>query len=249
MTRLFAVRQPTSLVRCQGNHWRTGGLPAAWLPLIALLALTAVAGVSLVHRAGAQEKPKPRQGFDEATMAAWKKAGATVGWMGENDIGYLEFLTQADGLAAAVQSFRFARWQEKLLAGLPRPAVPFGLSFAETKVTDAGLKELADLESLQTLDLGITQVTGAGLKDLAGLKSLQTLDLGGTKVTDAGLKELAGLKSLQTLDLGGTKVTNAGLKELTGLKSLQTLHLGGTKATEAGAAELQKALPACGIRY
>ena len=44
-------------------------------------------------------------------------------------------------------------------------------------------------------------MTDAGLKELAGLKSLQSLNLQHTKVTDAGLKELAGLKSLQTLDL------------------------------------------------
>ena len=63
-------------------------------------------------------------------------------------------------------------------------------------MTDAGLKELAGLKSLQTLDLGDTQVTDAGLKELAGLKSLQTLDLSDTKVTDAGLKELAGAEEL-----------------------------------------------------
>ncbi|HWY86883.1 MAG TPA: sister chromatid cohesion protein PDS5, partial [Gemmataceae bacterium] len=37
-----------------------------------------------------------------------------------------------------------------------------------------------------------THVRDAGLKALAGLKSLQTLNLEGTEVTDAGLKELAG---------------------------------------------------------
>ena len=40
-------------------------------------------------------------------------------------------------------------------------------------------------------------MTDAGLKELAGLKSLQTLNLTNTQVTDAGLKELAELKSLQ----------------------------------------------------
>ncbi len=44
-------------------------------------------------------------------------------------------------------------------------------------------------------------MTDAGLKELAGLKSLQLLYLAGTQVTDAGLKELAGLKSLQMLYL------------------------------------------------
>jgi internalin A len=57
-------------------------------------------------------------------------------------------------------------------------------------------------------------VTDAGLKELAGLKSLQRLNLSGTQVTDAGLKELAGLISLQILHLDNTQVTNVGIDEL-----------------------------------
>jgi len=59
--------------------------------------------------------------------------------------------------------------------------------------------------------LNLTKVTDAGLKELAGLKSLRALYLAGTQVTDAGLKGLAGRKALQTIDLRGTKVTDAGL--------------------------------------
>jgi Leucine-rich repeat (LRR) protein len=99
----------------------------------------------------------------------------------------------------------------------------------------------------ESLNLQGTQVTNAGLKELAGLKSLQTLNLSNTKVTDVGLKDLAGLKSLHSLDLGRTQVTDKGLKELAGFKSLQTLNLGFTRVTDAGVAELQKALPACSI--
>ena len=41
-------------------------------------------------------------------------------------------------------------------------------------MTDAGLKELAALKSLQRLDLISAQaVSGTGLKELAGLKSLR----------------------------------------------------------------------------
>src|SRR5205085_650333 len=83
-----------------------------------------------------------------------------------------------------------------------------------TAVTDAGLKELKELQSLQTLVLWRTKVTNAGLKELKDLKSLKVLDLKETKVTDAGLKELKQLKSLQTLDLRFTKVTDAAVKEL-----------------------------------
>ena len=47
----------------------------------------------------------------------------------------------------------------------------------------------------------------AGLKVLAGLKQLTTLDLSNTKVTDAGLKELGGLTKLTTLVLSDAPVT------------------------------------------
>jgi internalin A len=95
---------------------------------------------------------------------------------------------------------------------------------------DAGLKELAGLKILRTLEIN-GNVTDAGLKDLA-----------------AGLKELGGLKNLQKFDLQNNyEVTDAGLKELTGLTSLQTLWLYRTKATAKGVAALQKDLPACKI--
>jgi len=113
------------------------------------------------------------------------------------------------------------------------------LGLGGTKVTDAGLKELAGLKSLQILDLRDTKVTDAGLKELAGFKSLQILSLWGTQITGTGLKELTGLKSLQSLDLGkNAQVTDAVLKELAGLKSLQTLYINATKVTDAGLKEL-----------
>jgi hypothetical protein len=47
----------------------------------------------------------------------------------------------------------------------------------KTQVTDADLKGLKDLKSLQLLNLGVTRVTDACLKDLKDLKSLRTLNL------------------------------------------------------------------------
>jgi hypothetical protein len=46
------------------------------------------------------------------------------------------------------------------------------------------------------LDLSRSKVTDACLKELANLKHLQTLNLNGTPVTDASLKELANLEEL-----------------------------------------------------
>ena len=83
-----------------------------------------------------------------------------------------------------------------------------------TKVTDAGLKELATIKSLQNLQLYGTQVTNAGLKELAGLKSLKCLNLSSTQVTDAGLAHLKALPHLMALSLERTGVTAAGLKQL-----------------------------------
>ena len=219
-------------------------------------------------------KNDPPQPLSEETVQAWKKAGAHVGWVSVNpDGGYFpEFYSEKRGRAGEVPAFGFSVWTAGVLPKLPVPGAAFGLSLGRAKVTDAGLKELTGLKSLQSLNLVGAKVTDAGLKELAGLKSLQSLDLGGTKVTDAGLKELAGikslqslnlyntrvtdaglkelagLKSLQSLDLDSTRVTDAGLKELAGLKSLQALSLSGTQVTDAGVAELRKALPGCQIR-
>jgi hypothetical protein len=46
-------------------------------------------------------------------------------------------------------------------------------------VTDAGLKELKELEQLTTLLLTNSPVTNDGLKELKGLKQLRTLSIGG----------------------------------------------------------------------
>ena len=76
-------------------------------------------------------------------------------------------------------------------------------------MTDAGLKELAGLKSLQRLNLSATGVTDAGLKELAGLK-LKTLVLPFT-LTDLGLKHsLAAIEPPATLSLANSKVTARG---------------------------------------
>ena len=46
------------------------------------------------------------------------------------------------------------------------------------------------LKGLQSLNLINTRVTDAGLMELATLKSINTLELSGTQVTNAGIKNL-----------------------------------------------------------
>src|SRR5438270_435213 len=88
-----------------------------------------------------------------------------------------------------------------------------GVNLTGRGVTDAGLKELKDLEQLTSLYLAYTKVTDAGMKELKDLKQLTSLNLAETNVTDAGLKELKHLKQLTSLNLAETNVTDAGLKE------------------------------------
>src|SRR5260370_5763137 len=153
--------------------------------------------------AGQEQRPEP---FPAEVVGAWFKAGAQIGWLGADRFGNREFRAGGEGKNGEVPAFLFGVWPAGAVAKLPQPPRAFGLILTGSKVTDAGLKELAGLKSLQSLAIGGTHVTDAGLKELAGLESLQTLDLGDTPVTDAGLKELAGFKSLQPPSLPHTPV-------------------------------------------
>jgi internalin A len=114
--------------------------------------------------------------------------------------------------------------------------------------TDAGLKDVGRITTLKFLDLSSApNVTNEGVKHLAGLQELHTLDLSYTKVTEAGLKDLAGLKALRRLNLHGVKMTPAGFKELATFKHLQALGIARTGLTGPVLQELKQALPGCQI--
>ena len=105
----------------------------------------------------------------------------------------------------------------------------------------------ADIEKVTSLFLNDTKITDAGLKDVAKLQQLTTLFLHGTKITDAGLKEVAKLQKLEMLWLRDTKITDEGLKDVAKLQKLTFLDLSNTKITKADVAELKKAMPNCKI--
>ncbi len=108
-------------------------------------------------------------------------------------------------------------------------------------ITDAGVAHLDSLPQLQRLQLGGTRVTtGQGLR---GLKHLRWLRLDATPITDDALRHLAELPELEQLYLDGTAISDAGLKHLTRLPKLRVLNLHGTKCTADGAAALRLALP------
>ena len=114
------------------------------------------------------------------------------------------------------------------------------LNLKQTAIGDAGLQEIARLENLEILVLISTKVTDAGLANLIGLKRLRQLLLGQTNITDKGIREIVQLKDLVYLGLMGTKVSDAGVKELSELGHLTTLFLGGPDITDASVKQLVK---------
>src|SRR5262245_3292481 len=87
-------------------------------------------------------------------------------------------------------------------------AVVTEVILSDTAVGAAGLKAVARLKGLKTLELNRTQVTDEDISLLRGCANLTNLDLNWTKVTDAGLKDIAALPRLTRLALTGTKVTD-----------------------------------------
>jgi mono/diheme cytochrome c family protein len=100
------------------------------------------------------------------------------------------------------------RCDDAMLAALaPVASFIVDAELARTKVTDAGLKILADWENLRTLDLSRTQVTSAGLAAASGLNKLEVINLTETSVDDAGIEALKALPGLKRAWLYGTKAT------------------------------------------
>lgn len=112
-------------------------------------------------------------------------------------------------------------------------------AFEPTKVTDAGLADLATLQQLEWLDLYANGLTDAGLTTLRELPQLKHLDLSLMGFGDAGLAHVATLTKLEHLDVlysegfAGPQLTDAGAMRLTELKNLKSLNLTGAKITDA----------------
>jgi hypothetical protein len=108
-------------------------------------------------------------------------------------------------------------------------------------ITDAGLKDVAKLKNLKSLDLGGTRITDLGLKDVAKLQKLEDLDLSSTKITTAGLREVAKLKNLTSLDLmHNLRINDASMKEVAKMQQLTSLTFGYTRVTNRGLDEVAK---------
>ncbi|CAN5207910.1 ribonuclease inhibitor [soil metagenome] len=117
------------------------------------------------------------------------------------------------------------------------------LQFTAVNVTDTfGDAELAKLgpvaDAMADMNLARTKVSDAGLAEIAKMRNLERLRLEKTSVSDDGIGSLAGLEKLEYLNLYGTKVTNAGIQKLAELKNLKKLFVWETGVTRDIAQQL-----------
>lgn len=103
----------------------------------------------------------------------------------------------------------------------------------EPRVTDSGLAALQYLPGLRQLDLDSTQITDTGLEYLGHLAKLEVLDLSNTRIRGSGLGYLTKLTRLRSLALAGTPVSDEYLRYLEQLPNLETLDLQRTAITDA----------------
>jgi len=109
---------------------------------------------------------------------------------------------------------------------------------------DAGLQLLLPVaKQLVWLNLSRTKVTNEGMKTVAQLTTLRQLHLEYTAVDDGGVKALAPLEELRTLNLVGTNLRNEGLTELAVLKNLKKLFVYKTGVTHDGITQFAQKAP------
>lgn len=193
-------------------------------------------------------KPLTREQAD--LIGQWIMQGADFGgWKGDAVAGTggpppLPQVAAAD--PAALDKLRAAGARALPLAqGVNLLDVGFN---SGSDVADAQLANLTPIaQQVYELNLAGSKITDAGLAQVASLTNLRRLHLEKTAVTDAGLAHVKGLANLEYLNLYSTPITDAGLAHLAGLKNLRNLYVWQTKVTAEGAAGLKKSLPTVNI--
>lgn len=111
-------------------------------------------------------------------------------------------------------------------------------------VTDADLALLLPLKKqLLWLNLGRTRITDEGLKVIAQLPALRQLHLSNTMISDEGIQHLTPLAELNYLNLVGINLTDVGLTHLAKMKKLKNIFVYQTEVTADGLKNLASQLP------
>jgi hypothetical protein len=107
----------------------------------------------------------------------------------------------------------------------------------DSSVNDAGVKHLAPLKKLQSLQLYGSSITTKGLEAFQNLENLNILILREAHISS--LEPLAGLRQLATVDVRGNPIGDDGLRACEGWTRLRDLYLQDDRElTDAGLAHL-----------
>ena len=102
-----------------------------------------------------------------------------------------------------------------------------GLRFLEIngdRVIESRLKPLKHLRQLERLSLRSGSISEQGLRNVANIPNLKSLDLGGTKLNGVSLAPLRA-SSLEELGLAHVDIADADVPTLVGMPSLKTLSV------------------------
>jgi thiol-disulfide isomerase/thioredoxin/Leucine-rich repeat (LRR) protein len=110
------------------------------------------------------------------------------------------------------------------------------------RLTDASLRVLAEIPTLEAVSLQESHVTDAGMEYLARCKNLVYLGLERTDVGDDRIAQLQNLPHLQQLRVfaptTNVSLTNRALKSIGAIRSMRVLQFTSPKITDEGIAEL-----------
>jgi hypothetical protein len=109
------------------------------------------------------------------------------------------------------------------------------------KVTDNGLRAIADMTGLQRLRIANTSaVTAAGIQSLAKLSDLRELGFYDSGDLELDLAFVEGLTNLETLVLANVRLKAEGLRSLEGVASLRALALSGSSLPQGALTPISK---------
>ena len=111
------------------------------------------------------------------------------------------------------------------LEGLPGPERLDALGLADMAIADEHAKTIAGMKRLRLLNLRSTKITAAGLRDIADLK-LEQIDLGRCAIDDRAIAELAKIESLERIVLSGCDSLTANcIDDMLRMKNLTSIEM------------------------
>lgn len=135
----------------------------------------------------------------------------------------------AESVLAAIQSKKIFEVTDADL--LPFSQLDSGLeivtelSLKGARLSQAGLKVLAELPSLTTVDLEGARVNDADWMGLAGATQLHWLNLHKSSISNPSMEALSGMDQLRYLDISDTRVSDPGFAHMANMSSLEELNL------------------------